>query len=125
MTLGTAIAAVTLAMTAWTPADTTTPDAVVWSATATSYHAQLEHWDDLAWCETRTRNIADSGGNFRGYYQFHATSWAAVGGTGDPLAWSLLEQTYRAGLLYDLQGSGAWPGCNQVYAPLAGLGALR
>ncbi len=101
----------------------TTPEAAAWTALQPDMEERMEHWDDLAWCETRNRNITDRNGrgNFHGFYQFHLRSWGYVGGTGNPKNWSLAEQTYRAERLYDVQGSGAWPGCKRVYGPLNGL----
>jgi len=49
-------------------------------------------WARLRACESPT----NSGTRYRGYYQFSSASWASVGGTGDPAAASLEEQTARA-----------------------------
>jgi hypothetical protein len=49
-------------------------------------------WARLRACESPT----NSGTTYRGYYQFSASSWASTGGTGDPAAASLEEQTARA-----------------------------
>jgi len=49
-------------------------------------------WARLRACESPT----NSGTLYRGYYQFSASSWASTGGTGDPAAASLEEQTARA-----------------------------
>jgi len=49
-------------------------------------------WARLRACESPT----NGGKRYRGYYQFSASSWASAGGTGDPAAASLDEQTARA-----------------------------
>lgn len=49
-------------------------------------------WARLRACESPT----NGGTRYRGYYQFSASTWASVGGTGDPAAASLEEQTARA-----------------------------
>jgi len=51
------------------------------------------------------------GGQFRGKYQFMTSTWAAMGGTGDPAAASEAEQDYRAALLFVREGPGQWPVC--------------
>jgi hypothetical protein len=53
------------------------------------------------------------GGTYRGMYQFSFATWAAVGGTGDPAAASVAEQTRRAQILYDTAGPSQWPVCGQ------------
>src|SRR3954462_4113219 len=54
-----------------------------------------EVWARLRACESPT----NGGTRYRGYYQFSASSWASTGGTGDPAAASLEEQTARAQFL--------------------------
>lgn len=49
-------------------------------------------WARLRACESPT----NGGTHYRGYYQFSQATWASVGGTGDPAAASLEEQTARA-----------------------------
>ena len=48
---------------------------------------------------------------YRGAYQFSYSTWAAVGGKGDPAAASMEEQTRRAAILYSRSGPGQWPVC--------------
>lgn len=57
----------------------------------------------------------DSHGNplFYGGLQFTLRSWAGVGGHGNPVTASELEQRYRAVLLMRAQGYGAWPVCRR------------
>lgn len=54
-----------------------------------------EVWARLRACESPT----NGGTRYRGYYQFSQSTWASVGGKGDPAAASLDEQTARAQLL--------------------------
>ena len=53
------------------------------------------------------------GGQFRGKYQFTYSTWASVGGSGDPAAAPEAEQDKRAAMLYASAGSGQWPVCGQ------------
>ena len=80
------------------PAPTATADGLNWAA--------------LAACESGGRpNAVSSSGTYRGMYQFSRSTWAAVGGTGDPAAASAEEQTARAQALYARSGAGQWPHC--------------
>ena len=49
-------------------------------------------WARLRACESPN----GASGHYRGFYQFSPASWQAAGGTGDPAAASLDEQTSRA-----------------------------
>jgi resuscitation-promoting factor RpfB len=70
------------------------------------------NWAALAKCESGGRpNAVSSTGAYRGLYQFSMSTWAAVGGSGDPAAASPDEQTYRAQILYQRSGAGQWPHC--------------
>ncbi|NEK85461.1 DUF348 domain-containing protein [Blastococcus saxobsidens] len=70
------------------------------------------NWGALAACESGGRpNAVSASGKYRGMYQFSTSTWAAVGGTGDPAAASAEEQTYRAQQLYQRSGAGQWPHC--------------
>jgi transglycosylase-like protein len=53
------------------------------------------------------------GGTYRGKYQFDQSTWASVGGTGDPAAAPEAEQDKRAAMLYARVGRSAWPVCGQ------------
>jgi hypothetical protein len=69
------------------------------------------NWTALARCESGGRpNAVSASGTYRGMYQFSRQTWAGVGGSGDPAAASVDEQTYRAQLLYNRSGAGQW-GC--------------
>ena len=71
-------------------------------------------WAALARCESGGRpNAVSSSGTYRGMYQFSTSTWASVGGKGDPAAASAQEQTYRAQLLYQRSGAGQWPHCGK------------
>lgn len=66
----------------------------------------------IAACESGGNPAAISpSGLYRGMYQFTYSTWASVGGTGDPAAASATEQTMRAGILYQRSGPGQWPVC--------------
>jgi uncharacterized protein YabE (DUF348 family) len=70
------------------------------------------NWAALAACESGGRpNAVSASGTYRGMYQFSRSTWAAVGGTGDPAAASADEQTFRAQQLYNRSGAGQWPHC--------------
>jgi hypothetical protein len=68
----------------------------------------------IAQCESHgdPRAISSSG-TYRGKYQFSFTTWAAVGGKGDPAAASETEQDRRAAILYRTAGAGQWPVCGR------------
>jgi hypothetical protein len=66
----------------------------------------------IAWCESKNDPRAVGGGGaYRGMYQFSVSTWAVVGGSGDPAAASRWEQTWRAWLLLSRHGGGHWPNC--------------
>jgi Transglycosylase-like domain len=70
------------------------------------------HLRSIAWCESKNDPHAIGGGGaYRGMYQFSFSTWAVVGGSGDPVAASRWEQTWRAWLLLSQHGSGHWPVC--------------
>jgi hypothetical protein len=68
----------------------------------------------IAACESGGNPSAvGGGGQFRGKYQFTYSTWAAVGGTGDPAAAPEAEQDARAAQLYAQAGAGQWPVCGR------------
>lgn len=72
------------------------------------------NWSGLASCESGGDPRSVNSAGYYGLYQFSASSWAAVGGTGLPSDASAAEQTYRAQLLYNRVGGrwqGQWPNC--------------
>lgn len=68
----------------------------------------------IAHCESHGNPRAISpGGRYRGKYQFSFSTWASVGGDGDPAAASETEQDRRAAMLYRSGGPGHWPVCGR------------
>jgi hypothetical protein len=68
----------------------------------------------IRWCESRNNySILSPSGRYRGAYQFDRTTWAGVGGSGDPAAASPAEQDYRALLLLRMRGTRPWPRCGR------------
>jgi resuscitation-promoting factor RpfB len=82
------------------------------AATAVPATADGLNWAALAKCESGGRpDAVSASGTYRGMYQFSRSTWAAVGGSGDPAAASADEQTMRAQMLYARSGAGQWPHC--------------
>ena len=70
------------------------------------------HLEAIAACESGGNPQAvSSTGAYRGKYQFSPSTWAAVGGSGDPAAAPEAEQDRRAAILYARSGAGQWPVC--------------
>jgi hypothetical protein len=67
----------------------------------------------IAACESGGNPATNTGNGFYGKYQFTQSTWASVGGTGNPAAASEAEQDARAAQLYAQQGSAPWPVCGQ------------
>lgn len=68
----------------------------------------------IAQCESGGSPTAISDtGKYRGKYQFSYSTWASVGGSGDPAAASEAEQDMRAAMLYAREGASPWPVCGQ------------
>jgi hypothetical protein len=68
----------------------------------------------IAACESGgDPHAVGGGGTFRGKYQFDSTTWARVGGSGDPAAAPEAEQDRRAAMLYARAGSSPWPVCGR------------
>lgn len=66
----------------------------------------------IASCESGGNPRAVSpDGQYRGKYQFLPSTWASVGGSGDPAAASEAEQDMRAAKLLATGGPGHWPVC--------------
>jgi transglycosylase-like protein len=84
-------------------------DAASSSSVAGVPRATLE---SIASCESGSDPTAvSSDGTYRGKYQFDRSTWASVGGSGDPAAAPEAEQDYRAALIYQRGGASAWPVC--------------
>jgi len=70
------------------------------------------HLASIAACESGGNPRAIGGGGaFRGKYQFTFSTWASVGGKGDPAQASEAEQDLRAAILLRREGPGHWPVC--------------
>jgi len=66
----------------------------------------------IAACESGGNPAAvGGGGQYRGKYQFSTSTWASVGGSGDPAAAPEAEQDRRAAMLYARTGASSWPVC--------------
>lgn len=72
------------------------------------------NWAALARCESGGNpNAYNPAGPYYGLYQFHASTWRSVGGTGVATDHGAAEQTYRAQILYKRSGAGQWPVCGR------------
>jgi soluble lytic murein transglycosylase-like protein len=79
------------------------------TATAVASTSDGLNWTALARCESGGNPRAVSAtGKYRGLYQFSTSTWASVGGQGDPIDASAAEQTARAQALYARGGAGQW-----------------
>ena len=79
---------------------------------AYTYEHSIETWERLAQCESGGNWAINTGNGYYGGLQFSLSSWRLVGGQGYPHQNSKWEQIYRAELLHDRQGWGAWPACS-------------
>jgi Transglycosylase-like domain len=92
----------------------TASDYQAWEAPRASTVASVPQatLEAIAACESGGDPTAvSSDGTYRGKYQFDRSAWSSVGGSGDPAAAPEAEQDYRAALLYERTGGGAWPNC--------------
>jgi soluble lytic murein transglycosylase-like protein len=67
--------------------------------------------NSIAACESGGDPTAVNDAGYYGKYQFDESTWASVGGSGNPAEASEAEQDYRAALLYSRAGSSPWPVC--------------
>lgn len=73
-----------------------------------------EQWAALRHCESSGNYQAVSpSGLYRGAYQFDLSTWASVGGSGDPAMASPAEQDHRAQVLWSQRGASPWPVCGR------------
>lgn len=72
------------------------------------------NWAALAHCESTGNPTAVNPAGYYGLYQFSLSTWASVGGTGNPTDASPEEQTLRAQILYERSGAGQWPHCGPL-----------
>jgi uncharacterized protein YabE (DUF348 family) len=70
--------------------------------------AENLNWAALAQCESGGNPRAVNPNGHYGLYQFSLSTWALVGGTGNPVDAHPAEQTYRAQVLYVRAGAGQW-----------------
>ena len=68
------------------------------------------NWAALAKCESGGNPRAVNPAGYYGLYQFSLSTWARVGGSGNPINASPAEQLARAQALYARGGAGQW-GC--------------
>lgn len=68
-------------------------------------------WGQLAACESGGNPTTNTGNGYYGAYQFSASTWRSVGGSGLPSQASMEEQTARAQALQARSGWGQWPAC--------------
>jgi soluble lytic murein transglycosylase-like protein len=81
-------------------------------ASPESYGVSTAALEAIAACESGGDPTAVSAdGTYRGKYQFDYSTWASVGGSGDPAAAPEAEQDMRAAMLYAQAGSSPWPVC--------------
>lgn len=81
----------------------------VWSAAPAAMRAHLR---SIARCESHgDERAVSAGGQYRGLLQFSYSTWASVGGRGDPAAATRWEQWARGVRLYRIGGPGHWPVC--------------
>lgn len=73
------------------------------------------NWAALAECESGGDPRAVNPSGYYGLYQFALSTWASVGGSGNPIDASPDEQTYRAKLLYQKAGAGQWACGSHLY----------
>lgn len=70
-------------------------------------------WGALARCESGGNPANKSNPTYRGAFQFSYSTWASVGGTGDPADAPYSEQLERAIRLQARSGWGQWPRCSR------------
>lgn len=107
----------TTSSTTSTSTSTSTTQPTPPSTTRTTSRANGSHYvavpDGAFWARLRACESPTNGGTrYRGYYQFAQSTWQAAGGSGDPAAASLEEQTARADwLLHHANPYKQWPVC--------------
>jgi uncharacterized protein YabE (DUF348 family) len=70
------------------------------------------NWAALAQCESGGNPRAVNPAGYYGLYQFSLSTWASVGGSGNPIDASPAEQLKRAQILYARGGASQW-GCGE------------
>jgi uncharacterized protein YabE (DUF348 family) len=82
--------------------------------TAPATGAEGLNWAALAQCESGGNPRAVNSAGYYGLYQFTLSTWASVGGVGNPIEATADEQTYRAQVLYNRSGASPWPVCGPL-----------
>jgi hypothetical protein len=94
------------------PAMAHTPKHAPADAGASAPSAASPQLQAIAQCESGGDPTAIGGGGaYRGKYQFDYSTWASVGGSGDPAAAPEAEQDKRAAILLAQSGTSPWPVC--------------
>ena len=75
--------------------------------------ATEESWARLRKCEAGGDYTINTGNGYYGAYQFNASTWRSVGGTGLPHRATPAEQDRRAKILYSQRGRSPWPVCGR------------
>lgn len=70
-------------------------------------------WALLRKCESGGNYATNTGNGYYGAYQFNATTWRSVGGSGLPHQAAPAEQDKRAKILFSRSGRGQWPICGR------------
>ena len=82
---------------------------LTWRAAPPAMRAHLRR---IAMCEsTNNEQAVSANGLYRGLLQFDYSTWAIVGGKGDPAAATRWEQWARGVKLYRSRGAQPWPIC--------------
>jgi uncharacterized protein YabE (DUF348 family) len=89
----------------------TKPAPVVDPGVSAGGEADGLNWAALAECESSGNPRAVNPAGYYGLYQFSLSTWASVGGSGNPVDASPDEQTMRAKILFNKAGPGQWPHC--------------
>lgn len=72
-----------------------------------------DQWQRLRQCESGGNYAINTGNGFYGAYQFDASTWRSVGGSGLPHNASPAEQDARALRLWSERGDRPWPVCGR------------
>ena len=83
------------------------------SSNPASAEPSATDWQRLRQCESGNNYSINTGNSYYGAYQFDLSTWASVGGSGDPALASPAEQDHRAQVLWSQRGPSPWPVCGQ------------
>lgn len=93
------------------PTPTPTPEPTSVGKPAGSGVGLPQPWRGLAKCESGGNPQAVNPAGYYGLFQFSLSTWASVGGSGNPVDASVAEQLHRARVLQARSGWGQWPVC--------------